>query len=188
MLIQLLEKTMNLLYKWVIIILLSSALIACSESGTDNPQTDEEIAQDLWQQLVDENYNSDWDRWPGTSGMYPPDTTLLGNDPHIGPQLFQTFMNSTAAAGINSKTFPLANKSIVVKENYVTSVSSTTLAAITVMLKKQGYDADNNDWFWVKYNPDGSIVANGKVAGCIGCHGQANSFHTDTDYLWTRIP
>ena len=56
------------------------------------------------------------------------------------------------------------------------------LAAITVMYKRKGYDSDNQDWFWAKYKPDGSLdtnpkgiplagrVAKGMPAGCIACH------------------
>ena len=53
----------------------------------------------------------------------------------------------------------------------------------TVMFRfKKGYDPENNDWFWVKYSPDGSIdngptgvAIAGRVGkktkiGCIGCH------------------
>ena len=50
------------------------------------------------------------------------------------------------------------------------------------MYKRNGYDRDNNDWFWVKFLPDGSLdsnpegvklagrVAKGMSAGCIACH------------------
>ena len=32
------------------------------------------------------------------------------------------------------------------------------LGAVTVMFRREaGYDADNGDWFWVKYLPDGSL-------------------------------
>ncbi len=56
------------------------------------------------------------------------------------------------------------------------------LQSVTVMFQREGYDPDNNDWFWVKYQPDGSLENNpkgvplaGKVAkgmdqGCIACH------------------
>ena len=57
------------------------------------------------------------------------------------------------------------------------------LGAVTVMFKREkGFDADNKDWFWAKYGPDGSILQNpakmslaGRVAkgadkGCIACH------------------
>lgn len=53
--------------------------------------------------------------------------------------------------------------------------------------REEGYDPEFNDWFWVKYEPDGGLHTNpkgmklaGQVAkgvapgdghgGCIGCH------------------
>ena len=80
---------------------------------------------------------------------------------------------------------------VLVKRNYGgDGVSKTAVAdnpgkflkAITVMFKRNGYDAETRDWFWVKYNPDGSLaknpagmmlagkVAKGKPKGCIACH------------------
>lgn len=68
------------------------------------------------------------------------------------------------------------------------------LGAITVMFKREtGYDADNNDWFWAKYLPDGSLdknpkgmqlagrVAKGAPKGCIACHSGAPG----DDYVFT---
>ncbi len=60
------------------------------------------------------------------------------------------------------------------------------LKAVTVIVKRKGYDPDDKDWFWVKYAPDGTIMKNekgmalaGKVAkgmpvGCISCHQSAS--------------
>ncbi|MGF1756604.1 cytochrome P460 family protein [Photobacterium sagamiensis] len=56
------------------------------------------------------------------------------------------------------------------------------LKAITVMYRRTGYDPENQDWFWVKYKPDGSLdvdpqgmelagrIAEGTAEGCIACH------------------
>ena len=52
------------------------------------------------------------------------------------------------------------------------------LESITVMFRREeGYDSDNRNWFWAKYNPDGSLQAApqgmqlaGAVVGCIECH------------------
>lgn len=84
---------------------------------------------------------------------------------------------------------------VIVKRNYgpegvgVDTVSKDPkryLEAVTVMFKREaGYDDDNRDWFWVKYDADGTIMANpagvrlaGRVAkgqkkGCIACHAGA---------------
>jgi len=93
---------------------------------------------------------------------------------------------------------------LVVKRNYgpegvtvedVQNAAADHLAAITIMFKREaGYDADNADWFWAKYLPDGTLdqnpaglplagrVAKGMDAGCIACHtgaGDDRLFTTD---------
>jgi len=91
---------------------------------------------------------------------------------------------------------------IVVKKNYdgidvtVESVKrsrSKYLSSITIMYQREsGYDTDNQDWFWAKYNPDGSLYqkkVEGKIMqmagriwkgetmeqnrGCLYCHASA---------------
>ncbi len=72
---------------------------------------------------------------------------------------------------------------------------SKYLGAVTAMVQREaGYDSDNNNWFYVKYNPDGTIaknpkdmllagrVAKGMDAGCIACHKGAK----DNDYLFVN--
>ncbi|MFQ5995750.1 MAG: cytochrome P460 family protein [Acidiferrobacterales bacterium] len=80
----------------------------------------------------------------------------------------------------------------IIKKNYgganvskaaVANDPKKYLKAVTVMFKRESnYDADNKDWFWVKYGPDGQVLKNptgkllaGRVAkgagkGCIACH------------------
>ena len=87
-------------------------------------------------------------------------------------------------------------KRVIVKRNYggkgvsVEAVSqdrATYLTAITVMaMRDAGYDDENNNWFWVKYLPDGSLdthpkgmklagrIAKGMPTGCIACHKSAS--------------
>lgn len=63
------------------------------------------------------------------------------------------------------------------------------LGSVTVMFQREeGYDPDNDNWFWVKYLADGSLDQTpdgvpmaGQVAGCIGCHQEAEG----GDYLYT---
>ena len=80
---------------------------------------------------------------------------------------------------------------VIIKRNYggegvskmaVANNPAKYLKAVTVMLKREGYDPENNDWFWVKYKADGSLdknpkgmqlagrVAKGMPVGCIACH------------------
>ncbi len=92
---------------------------------------------------------------------------------------------------------------LIVKRNYgpegvtsdeVLADPAKHLGAVTVMFRREkGFDADNQDWFWVKYLPDGSLdknpkgmrlagkVAKGADAGCIACHTNAGG----DDYVFT---
>ncbi len=80
---------------------------------------------------------------------------------------------------------------VIIKRNYggpgvskmaVANEPAKFLKALTVMLKRDGYDPENKDWYWVKFKPDGSLhtnpkgmklagrVAKGMPEGCISCH------------------
>lgn len=80
---------------------------------------------------------------------------------------------------------------VIIKRNYggegvskmsVANDPAKYLKAVTVMLKRKGYDPENKDWYWVKYKADGSLhtnpkgmklagrVAKGMPQGCIACH------------------
>ena len=94
---------------------------------------------------------------------------------------------------------------LVVKRNYgpegvsideVQREPEKHLGAITVMFRREaGFDADNQDWFWVKYLPDGSLdknamgmslagrVAKGADEGCIACHSGVDDYMFTTDAL-----
>ncbi|MDT8440857.1 MAG: cytochrome P460 family protein [Desulfuromonadales bacterium] len=100
-----------------------------------------------------------WPLWPGT------DTFYKGQHPHGA--LLTTYVTPPTEAAINAKAGQLPDGSIVVKENYM---PNKMLGAVTVMYRVKGYDPDAGDWFWAKYKANGEIEAQGKVAGCIGCH------------------
>lgn len=68
------------------------------------------------------------------------------------------------------------------------------MGSITVMFQREeGYDPENNNWFWAKYLADGSLdknpkdmqlagrVAKGADQGCIACHTGAEG----DDYVFT---
>ena len=79
---------------------------------------------------------------------------------------------------------------VIVKKNYggdgvsietVTKDRAKFLKAVTIMIKKPGYDPKNKDWFWVKFKADGTfhLAPNkmqiaGRGAGCIACHASAS--------------
>ena len=92
---------------------------------------------------------------------------------------------------------------LIVKKNYgpegvsadeVLMDPKKHLGSYTIMFRREaGYDSDNQDWFWAKYLPDGSLdqnpagrllagrVAKGADAGCIACHVNAGG----DDYVFT---
>jgi len=118
-----------------------------------------------------------------------------GTEPH-GAVLEAFF--STAKIGNH-------NGRLIVKRNYgpkgvdpevVLKNPAKHLGSITVMYqRKEGYDPDNQNWFWVKFNPDGSLakngkgmrlagrVAKGKAKGCIACHVLAGDYIYTTDSI-----
>lgn len=75
---------------------------------------------------------------------------------------------------------------VIVKRNYggpnasIESVSNNPqdyLMATTVMFRRDGFDAENDNWFWAKWMADGSYdtapngnALVGKAPGCIACH------------------
>ena len=120
--------------------------------------------------LDEQNAAEAWELWPGKERLYQ------GTDPHGA--LLTTYLNPTAYDALTGDAGSLPHGSIVVKENYM---PDSTLAATTVMYKAEGYDAEHNDWWWVKRLADGTVEASGRVQGCIGCHGGA----AQNDYIMT---
>ena len=122
------------------------------------------------------------------------DKPYKGQAPHGA--ILETITSAVTVGGHKGK--------VVVKRNYGPGGISTRdvsrnrakhLKAITVMFKREkGYDPENNDWFWVKYKPDGSLhtnpkgmqlagrVAKGMDQGCIACHAAVK----DKDYLFGK--
>ncbi|MFP3943471.1 MAG: cytochrome P460 family protein [Alphaproteobacteria bacterium] len=87
----------------------------------------------------------------------------------------------------------------MVKRNYggpdiskekVSNNPDENLGAITIMYRReQGYDPEHENWFWAKYNADGTLQTSpkdmklaGRVASCIQCHQAAPG----EDYVYTH--
>lgn len=111
-----------------------------------------------------------WELWPGKGRLYP------GSEPH-GAYL-TTYVNAAALEAITAKAGTLPGGAMVVKENYT---PGKELAAITVMYKVNDYNPDGGNWYWLKYTPDGTVEAEGKVDGCINCHSNVRS----SDWMFT---
>lgn len=114
-----------------------------------------------------------------------------GTEPH--GKLLQTFKTSVEVEG--------EKRELWVKNNFAGEELTKTdiltkpdkhLGAITIMFKMpDGYDVINNNWFWAKYQPDGSLAKTpegvplaGRVLGCIQCHGKAPG----GDMLYSTAP
>ena len=109
----------------------------------------------LWAYLIQSKYRT-WRQFPDHRGVQ------IGNSPH--GQLHQVFVND---AGREATGKVLPRGTIIAKDNYNLS---QVLMAVTVMYKVEGYNPEAGDWYWVKYAPDGTADASGRVDGCIGCH------------------
>ncbi|MFQ5437966.1 MAG: cytochrome P460 family protein [Paracoccaceae bacterium] len=116
-----------------------------------------------------------------------------GTDPH--GMMLETFYTSATIDGHTGD--------LIVKRNYgpagvakeeVAMHPEKHLGAVTVMFRREaGFDAENQNWFWVKFLPDGSVdknpkgmplagkVAKGMEVGCIACHANADG----DDYVFT---
>lgn len=173
---------------------LCATLTACDVQGGEMEETGDEVqlevppetpgmpgngmpdttAQAVWTFLQDADYAENWDFWPGKDLLY------TGTEPH--GMLLNTYLNAAAMTTVSGGVdAPLASGSMVIKENYA---PDSTLAAITVMYKHEGYAPEAGDWFWAKYGPEGDVQAAGHVDSCIQCHSQAAESH---DYLMTAM-
>ena len=148
-----------------------AAIGAAAQDAPFGGPEEVEYASSLWQTLAGANLVADD---PIRAMPYQ------GREPHGA--ILEYFEQSVTVAG----TEGLA----IVKKNYggedlareqVLREPGEYLESITVMFRReQGYDPENQNWFWAKYNPDGSLQASpegmslaGPVAGCIECHSAA---------------
>ena len=123
----------------------------------------------MWSYLTNRKYQS-WPLWPGKGKLYS------GTEPH--GMLLTAYVSPGAVNVVSEKRGPFPAGSFVIKENYM---PDSTLAAVTVMYKVEGYNAEHNDWWWMKRLADGTVEASGKVQGCQGCHGAKKA----NDYIMT---
>lgn len=156
------------------------AAAACTTVMSAEPPFggDEDVAysQNLWSALKSANLAGDG----AVQG-----TPYEGQHPHGA--VLQTLDSTLTVDGHTGE--------VIVKRNYggegvtvskVANDPNAFLGSVTVMFRReQGYDAENANWFWAKFKPDGSLdtnpkgmalagrVAKGADQGCIACHGAA---------------
>jgi len=136
----------------------SSQLIAQDSSSVSKTKSSRTFAEQLWNYLLSNNYKH-WSPAPGNgTGQYlSTHTSMLGIGPsNRRPQtrhgaFVKSYVNRDAStAGL----LPIG--SIVILENYLADKS---LESISVMYKTEGFNPGANDWYWVKFNPDGSVAS-----------------------------
>jgi hypothetical protein len=134
------------------------------------------LAAAVWAYIHEQGY-TEWAEWPEKGQLYP------GGEPHGA--LLTTFLNGTAEEALAAQGGSFNAGSIVIKQNFM---PDSTLAAITVMYKVTGYNAEHNDWWFAKYLADGTLDTmpngmdmEGRLPGCQNCHGGAAA----NDYIFT---
>ncbi len=129
-------------------------------------------ADGVWGHLTSSDYEN-WDRWPGTTDQYQ------GQEPHGA--LLTTYVNDVAAAAIAAGDAMMPVGAIGVKTN---DRPAGMLAAVTAMVKTEDFNPDHNNWWFLKRLTDGTVQAEGRFAGCEGCHLAVAA----NDYLFNDRP
>ena len=139
-----------------ICIILSGGIGLSLAGGMDPPAAD---GKEVYDYITKANPYQNWALFPGKGKLYK------GAHPHGA--FLTTYVSPNALEAIQNRSGLMPDNSFIIKENYR---PDKTLAAVTVMYRVKGYDADAGDWFWAKYAADGKIAKEGKVSGCINCH------------------
>ena len=127
-------------------------------------------AGQLYDYITKSDPYTSWELWPGKGKLYK------GTEPHGA--LLTTYVNQPAYFSAKDKSGKMKDGSIIVKENYT---PDKNLAALTVIYKIKGYNPSAGNGFWAKYDPEGKVLASGKVESCIACHGK----NKKNDYIMT---
>ncbi|HSO07304.1 MAG TPA: cytochrome P460 family protein [Pelomicrobium sp.] len=154
------------------LVAMCAAALAANGIAADMMKMPKPDAEAVKRYLTTENYRSAWKFFPGKQALYK------GVEPH--GLLLTTYVNPVAYTAISVPGNRLPHGSIIVKENYT---PDKKLAAVTVMYKVEDFNPEHNNWYWLKYLPDGKVEASGKVASCQGCHAQSKN-----DYVMTPLP
>ncbi len=97
----------------------------------------------FWNFLIGNNYKQ-WAPGPGQDGDF-----YTGQSPHGA--LLKMYINRAAASDVKG----LKIGSVIVLENYL---ADRSLKTISVMYRTEGFNPSANDWYWIEYKPDGSVV------------------------------
>ncbi|SOE16922.1 hypothetical protein SAMN05877838_1808 [Hoeflea halophila] len=165
-------------------VLIGTMTLGNAQNAPFGNAEDVDYASKLWQVMMDQKLVGD-----DSIKVRP----FEGNEPHgtIQEVLATTATMDGHSGRLLVKRNHGAEGELSVEDVYDDPLSN--LAAITIMFKREsGYDAENQDWFWAKYLPDGTLdknpnglqlagrVAKGSDAGCIACHTAAGGEDLET--------
>ena len=155
----------------------SILLVACSRAeSSDNDSTCGSITAaaaqpdptgaGMWAYLQEVDYRSNWQVWADKGELY------TGQVPH--GMVLTTYLTDVARRAVTTTAGSMPDGAIIIKENYM---PDSTLAAVTVMYKRFGYNAEHNDWFFTKHLPSGELdktpsgmPMEGRLPGCQACN------------------
>jgi|SRR6266404_1058950 len=133
-------------------------------------KTPEEFYTSFWTYLS--RKDAPYTKWPVLTGK---EALREGQGPH--GKFVKTYVNKLVAD--SPKALPLG--AILVAENY--GEDQMKLQNIMVMYRVKGADPQHFDWYWLAYQPDGSIARTsaqegnkpvaGKITSCIECHAKS---------------
>ena len=155
-------------------------LLGTPESDVDPEDLlPEPVAFDVLRYLDQENFREEWSLWPGKGRQFE------GGDPH--GVLLTNYLNPLALEAVEGRSGSMPHGAIIVKDNFARDVTDdfradAELLATTLMYKRGGSTTDANDWFWMKWLPDGTVEDSGAVEGCRNCHAEA----ADNDFIMTE--
>jgi len=161
----------------LVVLITISAVGAQSERQWYGGADDVAFAKDLWSAMLQAGFVGS-DATPGNP--------YVGTHPH----------GAILEVGIHTVTVRGVANTVVAKRSYrgigatvedVEADRASYIQDVTVMFKREaGYDPVAQNWFWAKYNPDGTLdatpngvelagrIAKGKPKGCIACHLKAS--------------
>lgn len=132
----------------------------------------------FWDYLVQVGFRN-WSPWPGK----PAEHYAAEKPADAHGELLKTYVDRKVA---ENPTDPPA-RAIIVMENYT---SEKELRWLDIMYRSAGYSPETGDWYWIRYNADGTVASEGntqlagRVQKYIDCHQQADG----KDFLFSNDP
>ncbi len=169
-------KSNSLLRLGIVTLVAMTAISAKSEQQWFGGAEDVTFAVDLWGAMEAAELVG-----PGATNSVP----YIGMHPHgaiLESSIDTITVNGSASTVVTKRSY----RGVGISIEAVSKNREAFLEDVTVMFKREaGYDTDNQDWFWAKYNADGGLattpngvslagrIAKGKPKGCIACHRKA---------------